>query len=68
LSEKTGIGDTRGPKMECRTLEPGPWVLGGIRPSREDLTLSILLAVTAGFLIMGTTVMNAFFVRLESDP
>jgi hypothetical protein len=44
-----------------------PWILGGIRPSREDLTWSILLSFAAGFLSMGATVMSAFdFVGLES--
>jgi hypothetical protein len=37
-----------------------PWVLGGLRPTREDLTWAILLAFTGGFLSIGATVMSAF--------
>jgi hypothetical protein len=37
-----------------------PWVLGGLRPSREDLTWAILLSFAAGFLSIGATVMSAF--------
>jgi hypothetical protein len=40
-----------------------PWVLGGLRPTREDLTWALLLAFATGFLIMGTTVMSAFVHR-----
>jgi aminoglycoside 2'-N-acetyltransferase I len=39
-----------------------PWVLGGFRPSREDLTWAVLLAFAAGFLSIGATVMSAFDV------
>lgn len=50
-----------------------PWVLGGIRPTREDLTWAILLAFAAGFLSIAATVMSAFdfaqasFDESESD-
>jgi len=37
-----------------------PWVLGGLRPSREDLTWAILLSFAAGFSSIGATVMSAF--------
>jgi hypothetical protein len=37
-----------------------PWVLGGLHPSREDLTWAILLSFAAGFLSIGATVMSAF--------
>jgi hypothetical protein len=44
-----------------------PWVLGGLDPSREDLTWSILLSFVAGFLSVGTMVLSAFDVaRSES--
>ncbi|HYZ10716.1 MAG TPA: hypothetical protein VE962_02355 [Actinomycetota bacterium] len=43
-----------------------PWILGGLRPSREDLTWSILLAFAAGFLSIGAVVISAFDIaRLE---
>jgi hypothetical protein len=37
-----------------------PWVLGGIDPSREDLTWSILLAFAAGFLSVSALVLSAY--------
>ena len=44
-----------------------PWALGGLRPTREDLTLAIILSFAAGFLSIGATVMSAFDVaRLET--
>lgn len=39
-----------------------PWVLGGLRPTREDLTWAILLSFAAGFLSIGTLVLSAFDV------
>ncbi|MGH2545507.1 MAG: hypothetical protein ACRDHJ_01350 [Actinomycetota bacterium] len=46
-----------------------PWVLGGLRPTREDLTLAIILAFAAGLLSIGATVMSAFDIaRLETSP
>jgi hypothetical protein len=43
-----------------------PWALGGLHPTREDLTWSILLAFAAGFLSISATVISAFDVaRLE---
>jgi hypothetical protein len=43
-----------------------PWVLGGLRPSRGDLTWSILLAFAAGFLSIGAVVLSTFDIaRLE---
>ena len=37
-----------------------PWALGGLHPSREDLTRGILLAVLSGFLSVCVTVLFAF--------
>ena len=37
-----------------------PWALGGLRPSREDLTWAILLTFAAGVLSIAATVMSAF--------
>jgi hypothetical protein len=44
-----------------------PWVLGGLQPTREDLTWAILLAFVAGFLIIGAIVMSAFLDRSSSN-
>lgn len=44
-----------------------PWILGGLHPSRGDLTWSILLAFAAGFTSIIATVLSAFDIaRLES--
>src|ERR671919_514767 len=44
-----------------------PWILGGLRPTREDLTWAILLAFAAGFLSISTVVVSAFDIaRVES--
>jgi hypothetical protein len=45
-----------------------PWVLGGLQPTREDLTWAILLAFLAGFLIIGAIVMSAFLDPSSSMP
>lgn len=37
-----------------------PWAVGGLQPTREDLTWAILLAFAAGFLSITATVMSAF--------
>ncbi|MPZ50804.1 MAG: hypothetical protein GEU75_16145 [Dehalococcoidia bacterium] len=37
-----------------------PWVLGGLEPTREDLTWSILLAFALGFLSIGALVLSTF--------
>ena len=37
-----------------------PWALGGLHPTREDLTWPILLAFLAGFLSICATVMSIF--------
>jgi hypothetical protein len=37
-----------------------PWVLGGLRPSREDLTWAILLSFGAAFLSVCALVLSAF--------
>jgi hypothetical protein len=39
-----------------------PWVLGGLRPTREDLTWAIILGFAAGFLSIAAIVMSAFDV------
>lgn len=42
------------------TLIVLPWILGGLRPGREDLAWAIVLSFAAGFLSIGATVMSAF--------
>jgi hypothetical protein len=37
-----------------------PWAMGGLRPTRENLTWAILLAFAAGLLSVSTAVMSAF--------
>jgi hypothetical protein len=37
-----------------------PWVLGGLHPTREDLTWAILLSLATGFLCTGTLVLSVF--------
>jgi hypothetical protein len=37
-----------------------PWILGGLRPTREDLTWAILLAFASGFLSISAVVMSIF--------
>ncbi|MGH8775869.1 MAG: hypothetical protein ACRDWI_12080 [Jiangellaceae bacterium] len=37
-----------------------PWALGGLHPTREDLTWAILLAFAAGILSISGTVLSAF--------
>ena len=44
-----------------------PWALGGLHPTREHLTLAILLAFAAGLLSIAVTVMSAFDT-LRSAP
>ena len=44
-----------------------PWALGGLHPSRADLTWAILLSFAAGFLSIGALVMSAFDIaRFEA--
>jgi hypothetical protein len=44
-----------------------PWALGGLHPTREDLTWAIVLSFAAGFLSINATVMSAFDIaRLEA--
>ena len=44
-----------------------PWALGGLHPTREDLTWAILLSFAAGFLSISATVMSAFdMARLDA--
>jgi hypothetical protein len=44
-----------------------PWILGGLEPTREDLTWSILLAFAAGLLSITAIVMSVFDVPSRSD-
>jgi hypothetical protein len=37
-----------------------PWVVGGLHPTREDLTWAILLSLTTGFLCTYTLVLSVF--------
>ena len=37
-----------------------PWLLGGLSPSREDLTSAILVAFAAGFLSVATLLLSVF--------
>jgi hypothetical protein len=39
-----------------------PWILGGLHPTREDLTWSILLAFASGFMSIASVVMSVFDV------
>jgi hypothetical protein len=48
-----------------------PWILGGLHPTREDFTWSILLGFAAGLLSIGAIVMSAFDVvrpRPTTEP
>jgi hypothetical protein len=46
-----------------------PWILGGTRPDRRDLTWAIVLAFAAGFLSICATVTSAFdTARFEAAP
>jgi hypothetical protein len=43
-----------------------PWALGGLHPTRKDLTWAILLSFAAGFLSIFETVMSVFDIsRIE---
>jgi hypothetical protein len=35
-----------------------PWILGGLDPTREDLTLSILMSLGSGVLSVGARVLS----------
>jgi hypothetical protein len=37
-----------------------PWILGGIDPSREDLTWAILISFATAFLSLATTILSIF--------
>jgi hypothetical protein len=45
-----------------------PWILGGIDPTREDLTWSVLLAFAAGFVSICATVLSAFDLSRFEAP
>lgn len=42
-----------------------PWVLGGIDPSREDLTWAILVSFAAAFLSLGTLLLSVFDLAIS---
>lgn len=44
-----------------------PWALGGLRPSREDLTWAILLAFASGFASISALVLSIFDVAETRD-
>jgi hypothetical protein len=45
-----------------------PWALGGLHPSREDLTWSVLLAFGSGLLSIYTLVLSAFAIaRFDAE-
>jgi 2-iminobutanoate/2-iminopropanoate deaminase len=46
-----------------------PWILGGLRPSREDLTLAAFLALATAFASVSAMALSTFdLARLESAP
>ncbi len=42
-----------------------PWILGGIDPSREDLTWAILVAFATAFLSLATLVISVFDIAMS---
>jgi hypothetical protein len=44
-----------------------PWALGGLHPTREDLTWAILLSFVVGLISIATVVLSVFDVRLHQD-
>jgi 2-iminobutanoate/2-iminopropanoate deaminase len=45
-----------------------PWIIGGPRPSREDLALSALIALATAFISVAATALTVFdMARLSSD-
>ncbi|HMG30734.1 MAG TPA: hypothetical protein VK585_11515 [Jiangellaceae bacterium] len=44
-----------------------PWALGGLRPTREDLTWAIILSFAVGFISISATVMSAFDIARATD-
>jgi hypothetical protein len=49
------------------TLVVIPWALGGLHPSRGDLTWAILIAFATGFLSICTVVLSAFDLAESGD-
>ena len=45
-----------------------PWVLGGLNPSREDLTWSILISFGLGFVSVCALVLSAFDIARAARP
>lgn len=44
-----------------------PWALGGLHPTRGDLTWAILLSFVVGLVSIGTVVLSVFDVRQHQD-
>ena len=44
-----------------------PWALGGLHPTREDLTWAILLSFAAGFLSVGAMVLSVLDTAVYED-
>jgi uncharacterized YccA/Bax inhibitor family protein len=42
-----------------------PWILGGIDPSREDLTWAILIAFGTAFLSLATLLLSVFDIAMS---
>jgi hypothetical protein len=42
-----------------------PWVLGGVGPSREDLTWAILIAFGTAFLSLATLLLSVFDIAVS---
>ncbi|GAA4162720.1 hypothetical protein GCM10022251_44230 [Phytohabitans flavus] len=46
-----------------------PWILGGLRPNREDLTLAALIALATAFTSVGAIALSTFDIaRLDAVP
>jgi hypothetical protein len=45
-----------------------PWILGGVDPSREDLTWAILVAFGTAFLSLATLVISVFDIAMSHEP
>jgi hypothetical protein len=43
-----------------------PWILGGLEPTREDLTWTILLAFVSGFIGIWAMVLSAFDIGMRA--
>jgi hypothetical protein len=45
-----------------------PWILGGPRPGREDLTVAVLIALATALLSIGAMALSAFDVTAQGRP